>query len=113
MAEVYSTKIWKQMGGGFATDNRQTLAADGSTSAVTFIGPVWLSLSGGFGGGTAQVQVYDGVGNVAVQNGSFTAETDTLFDFPYAPNIVNVNLTGATTPTLVIRLQGSRGAEAS
>jgi hypothetical protein len=100
MADVYSTKIWKQMGGGFAQDNRQVLSADGSTSAVVFIGPTWLSLSGSFGGGT-------------VQNGSFTAATDTLFDFPLAPNTVNVNLTGATGPALVVRLQGTRGAIAS
>lgn len=104
MADVYSTKIYQALGGGLTVDNRQVLSADGSTSAVAFIGPVWLSLSGSFGGGTAQLQVNDGVNNVAVQGGSFTAAADTIFDFPPSSNTLNVSLSSATSPALVVRI---------
>ncbi len=88
--------------------NRQTLVADGQTTAKQFVGPVRLSLSGTFGGGTAVLRAID-PSNTAVNvvNGSFTAVTDTLFDFPVASvNVLDVDISGSTTPALVIWIQG-------
>ena len=109
MADIFAERMNKALGGGLAIDNRQVLSADGSTSAVAFVGQVWLSLSGNFGGGTARLQSRDpSSANVALANGAFTAATDTLFDFPAAPNILNVSLTSASGPALVVRFQSSQ-----
>lgn len=90
--------------------DRQTLAANGTTTVKLYNGPVRLSLSGTFGAGTAVLQALDPSGAaVDVVNGSFTAVTDTFFDFPTgAGNLLQVDLTGSTTPALVIWLQGSK-----
>lgn len=92
------------------TGNRQTLTADGTTDIKTFVGPVRLSLTGTFGGGTAKLQVRDPGGTfVDVANGSFTAATDTLFDFPeQSSNDLQIDLSGSTTPALVIWIQGKQ-----
>lgn len=89
--------------------DRQTLVADGNTVDTGTVGPVRLSLTGGFGGGTAKLQALDPSGAyVDVAGGSFTAATDTLFDFPeYAQNQLRVNINGSTTPTLVIWIQST------
>lgn len=88
--------------------NKQTLSADGSTTETQFVGPVRLALSGTFGGGTAVLQAKDPLGVVTdVVNGSFTAVTDTLFDFPEGSvNVLTVNISGSTTPALGVWLQG-------
>ena len=110
MADPYSTKIYQAMGGGQAVDNRQVLSADGSTSAVSFVGPARLSLTGNFGTGTAQLQVRDpSSATISVANGSFTAATDTIFDFPaHTPNTLNVDLAGSSAPALVVWIQSGR-----
>lgn len=92
------------------TGNRQTLSADGATTAKTFVGRVRLSLTGTFGGGTAKLQAEDpGGAFVDVANGSFTAVTDTLFDFPEpSSNKLKIDLSGSTTPALVIWIQGKQ-----
>ena len=109
MADPYATKIHQILGGGKGIDNRQVLSADGSTSPVTFIGKVWLSLSGNFGGGTAKLQTRDpSSATVAVANGAFTAATDTLYDFPGAPTILNVALTSSSAPALVCRIKSAQ-----
>ena len=91
--------------------DRQTLSANGQTNAKRYIGPIRLSLSGTFGGGTATLQSKDPAGNwVDIANGAFTAVTDTIFDFPGdVGNTVRVNLTGSTSPALVIWVQGRKG----
>ena len=90
-----------------SSGNRQTLGADGTTTFLPFVGLVHLSLTGGFGGGAAKVQWKDPAGNtVDIANGSFTTVTDSVFDFP--PGTINelaVNLSGSTTPTLVVIFQ--------
>jgi hypothetical protein len=108
MTDAYALKIWQRQAGGFAVDNRQVMSASGSTTPVVFIGPVRMSLSGDFGGGTAQLRNNDGTNNVDVANGAFTAVTDTLFDFPAVPNTLNVALTGSSAPALVVRLQSTQ-----
>lgn len=92
------------------TGNRQTLTANGTTTNKTFQGPVVLSISGGFGGGTATLQRIDPSGAaVSVSNGAFTSATDTIFDFPIgASNDLQVVVTGSTTPTFVIWIQGEQ-----
>ena len=92
------------------TGNKQTLAADGQTDVKIFVGPVWLSLTGTFGGGTAKLQARDPSGAfVDINNGSFTAVTDTRFDFPDgASNQLQIDLAGSTTPALVIWIQGQQ-----
>ena len=93
--------------------NRQTLTADGQNVAKIFAGPVRLVLSGGFGGGTAVLRSLDPSGvAINVVNGSFTAVTDTLFDFPEnSLNVLDVDISGSTTPTLAVWIQGRRVGE--
>jgi len=92
------------------TGNRQTLAADGQTDTKIFVGPVRLSLTGSFGAGTAKVQCRDPSGVfVDVANGSFNAVTDTVLDFPITEsNELQVDLAGATAPSLVVWIQGNQ-----
>ena len=87
---------------------RQTLAADGQTDAKAYSGPIRLSLTGTFGGGTAQLQARDPQGNwVSVAGGAFTAVTDTIFDFTAeSQNILRVDISSSTTPALVVWIQG-------
>ncbi len=90
-----------------SVNNIQTLSADGETTAITVIGETRLSLTGTFGSGTAQLQARgpDGV-YVSVTGGSFTAATDTLFDFPEnTRNDLRVSLSGSTSPALKVWLQ--------
>lgn len=88
--------------------NKQSLTADGDTVVTEYVGPVRVVLSGGFGGGTAKLQVRDPDGlAVDVVNGSFTEAADKVFDFPAdSLNILSVNLAGSTTPTLDAWIQG-------
>ncbi len=88
--------------------NKQTLTADDDTDETQFVGPVRLVLSGTFGGGTAVLRAKDPLGVVTdVVNGSFTAVTDTIFDFPEGSvNVLTVNLSGSTAPSLGVWLQG-------
>ncbi len=90
--------------------DRQTLSADDDTDAKRYGGPVRLSLTGTFGGGTAKLQSVDPSGvAVDVAGGLFTAITDTYFDFPLAAsNVLTVNLAGSTTPALVVWIQGRK-----
>ena len=91
------------------TGVRTALSADGNTGEYTAYGAVRLSLTGGFGSGTAKLQAKDPGDNwVDVANGSFTAVTDTIFDFPdFSKNVLRVNLASSTSPTLVVWLQGT------
>jgi len=69
-----------------------------------------LSLSGTFGGGTAVLRAVDPSNTpVPVGGGSFTAITDTRFDFPAeSVNVLDVDISGSTTPALVIWIQGNQ-----
>lgn len=85
---------------------RFTLTADGTTATYSAKASLRLSLTGGFGGGTAKLQAVDPAGNfVDVANGAFTSATDTIFDFPEQTQ-VRVDISGSTTPTLVVWFQG-------
>lgn len=93
-----------------STGDRQYLTADDTTNPTKWVGPIRISLRGGFGGGTATIQdkspanVFDGFADSA-----FTAETDKIIDYPVAEiNEVQVDLTGSTTPTLEVWIQGKR-----
>ena len=89
---------------------KETLTADGQTEWKKYYGPVVLQITGTFGGGTVQLQQKD-VDNdvVSISNGSFTAVTDTIFDFPtFNSNELRVDLSGATSPDLGITIQDSR-----
>ncbi len=95
--------------------NRQTLAADGQTNYVRIVGPTRVSLSGGFGGGTAKIQAKDpSDAAVDIAGASYTAAADALLDFP--PNAVNqirVDIASSTNPTLVVWIQDTgRGSAA-
>lgn len=92
-----------------SSGDRQTLAADGQTTDYGTVGPVRLSLSGSFGGGTAKLQAQDPSGAwVDVAGGSFTIAADQLFDFPEnVQNQLRVDMSGSTTPTLVVWLQST------
>lgn len=93
-----------------STGDRQVLSANGNTDPIKYVGPIRVSLKGDFGSGTATLQdkgpdnVFDGV-----TNGVFTAEADKLIDYPIAEvNEVQVDLTGSTSPALVVWIQGKR-----
>ena len=95
------------------TGDRQTLSADGQTTPRQYIGPVRISLTGDFGGGTLKIQAEDPSGAfVDVAGASRTAADDFLIDFPAsAQNKLQSDLSGSTTPALVVWLQGAdRGA---
>ena len=87
----------------------ETLAADGQTAWQTFVGPVVLKMTGtSFGGGTAKLQERNTeAATVDVANGSFTAATHQVCDYPPGSiNELRVDLSGATTPSLPITIQG-------
>lgn len=91
-----------------SSGNHQELAANGTTVYTKFKGPVRLSLSGGFGGGTAQVKIKN-KRDVAIDltDGVFTQAVEHLFDFPEdSVNELAIDLTGSTTPTLAVWFQG-------
>lgn len=92
-----------------SSGERLTLSADGNSTEYGTVGPVRMSLSGSFGGGTAKLQAKDPSGAwVDVAGGSFTIAADQLFDFPeHTQNQLRVNMAGSTTPTLVIWIQSS------
>jgi len=85
----------------------ETLTSDGSTVFQKVYGPVWVSLSGGFGGGTATIQRKNiSETAVAIVGETHTVAADRMIDFP--PNTVNevrVNIASSTTPTLAVSLQ--------
>jgi hypothetical protein len=86
-----------------------TLSGNGqATPTVKWCGPVTLSLSGTFGSGTATMQRRNNSGTwVALSNGAFTTATEFVFDFPAAAiNEFRVDLTGSTTPTLLVSVWG-------
>ena len=93
-----------------SSGDRQELSANGTTTFNKYRGPVSLSLSGTFGGGTAKLQRKDPSDAIVdVQGGSFTVVTDTIFDFPQGEvNDLAVNLAGSTGPALVIVTQGKK-----
>ncbi len=87
----------------------ETLATDGKTKVVTVMGPARVSLTGDFGTGTAQVQAITPEGaEIDLTLGSFTAATDTLFDFPERSETdLRVKLSGSTNPALLVWIQGN------
>ena len=110
MADAYSTKIYNGLVGGTPTKNYQQLAASASaTSAVTFIGPVWFSVSGDLGGGTASLQhaLSASAQFVGIAGTSATGAADVRVDFPAgARNHLQVVLTGGAAASADIVLQG-------
>lgn len=87
----------------------QTLSADGSTTWAKVKGPCWVSLSGGFGGGTAKIQRKNAAGAaVDIVGESHTVAADRVIDFPEkSVNEVRVNISASTTPTLATSVQWS------
>lgn len=90
------------------TGDRQTLSADGQTTPRQFAGPVRVSLTGDFGGGTLKIQSEDpSAAFVDVAGASRIAADDFIIDFPPgAQNKLRSDLAGSTTPALVITIQG-------
>ena len=86
---------------------RLTLSADGQTAWVIVIGPARVSITGTFGGGTAQIETKDPSGAaVDLAEGSTTDAIDKLLDFPpNSRNEIRVDLSGATSPALVVWIQ--------
>lgn len=88
---------------------KQTLTADDQTEWRKYIGPVVLTITGTFGGGTAKLQFKD-VDDVVVDvpGASFTAVTATLYDYSvFRSNELRVDLSGSTSPDLGITIQDS------
>lgn len=93
--------------------DRQTLNTNGKTAPRAYVGPVRVSLTGTFGGGTLKIQAEDPTAVfVDVDGTAKTAVGDFVIDFPpSAENRLQADLSGATSPTLVIWIQGAyRGA---
>ena len=91
----------------FAPHYEVILAADGSTSWSSVKGPIWVSLSGTFGGGTAIIQRKNSAGTaVAIVGESHTVIADRVIDFPSdAVNEVRVTLSGSSSPSLAVSVQ--------
>ena len=82
-----------------------TLTSNGTAGPVQCHGPVHISLSGNFGGGTAVVQTRDPEDSVftPVVGGSFNAPADQLFDFPPGSRTeIQAVLTGSAAPVLKV-----------
>lgn len=88
----------------------QTLSANGNTTWQQFEGPVWVSVSGTFGGGTAIIQRQDNAGSAVTvtvpSTITQTAAYDAYVEVPRATlNFWRVNLAGATSPDLDVMIQ--------
>ena len=80
----------------------QTLAADGSTTAVTAPARYLMAATGTFGGGTAKVEISSDDGTTWGQFGStFTVGTVLEIALPRGGQ-VRVTLTGSTAPSLKV-----------
>jgi len=93
--------------------DRQVLTTNTKTAARNFVGPVRVSLTGNFGGGTFKMEAEDPSGVFVDIDGSVqTTAIDFIIDFPdSAENKIQGDLSGATAPALVIWNQGvDRGA---
>ena len=87
--------------------DRQTLSANGQTTWVYVTGAARVVISGTFGSGTAQIQTKDPAENaIDVVDGAFTTAADKVLVFPPGSrNAVRVDLSGSTTPALVVWTQ--------
>ncbi len=92
-----------------SSGERIVMIVDGQTVEVGCVGKIRLSLSSSFGGGTAKLQARDPSGAyVDVAGAAFTVAADQTFDFPdFCQNQVRIDLTGSTTPALVVWIQSS------
>jgi len=89
------------------TGFEETLSADGSTAEVTTVGPVFLSLSGTFGGGTVAIE-RKGTDDTwrSIAGASYTSGVDKVLNFaPKGVNKLRATLSGATTPSLRVAFQ--------
>ncbi len=93
----------------FLPEYEQTLSANGSTTWQQVVGPVWVSLSGGFGGGTAKIQRKNKAGSpVDIVGESHTVAADRVIDFSTrSVNEVRVNIAASSAPTLAVSLNWS------
>jgi hypothetical protein len=92
------------------TDFTETLTVDGNGTAVSVVGPVFLSAIGNFGGGNIKFQRLTGdltwVDILDVT--SITSGADNLVQFPEgAVNNVRAVLAGSTGASVLITIQGS------
>ena len=88
----------------------ETLAADGSTTAVDTKGPVYVTVSGGtWGGGTLQIERQNSAGEWKnIVDGSFTADFAKVLHFPSgAENSIRATLSGSTSPDLDVEVQAA------
>ena len=85
----------------------QTLSADSSTTWTKVKGSCWVSLSGGFGGGTATIQRKNKAGAaVAIVGEAHTVAADRILDFPErSTNEVRVTIASSSSPTLACSVQ--------
>lgn len=93
----------------FLPKYEETLSSDDSTEWVSVKGPIWVSLSGTFGGGTAIIQRKNAAGSaVAIVGESHTVAADRVIDFPpHAVNEVRINLSGSSSPSLATMVEWS------
>ena len=88
----------------------ETLAADGTTTAVDTKGPVYVTVSGGtWGGGTLQIERQNSAGEWKnIVDGSFTADFAKVLHFPSgAENSIRATLSGSTSPDLDVEVQAA------
>lgn len=95
-----------------ASTNRQTLSADGTTIFFKYLGPVVVTITGTFDGGTAKIQRKNNAGaTVDVVGAAYTTDAEKRLDYAQsATNWLAINLAGATTPSLVIEIQDGERA---
>ena len=114
-ATNYVTKIYNVTRGGEDVDNLQSTSADGSTSAIALIGPVWYHVSGTFGGAQVVAQSrFSSTGPYTdIQGTTASAPVDKRIDFPSNArnNILCVVSNASSNTDLSIRLQAGSGRD--
>jgi len=79
-----------------------TLTADGATQSISNTGSYTVTLSGNFGGGTAQLEYKNQAGTFipyATSDYTFTTSVEVRIN-ERATKVIRVSLTGATSPSL-------------
>ena len=114
-ATNYVTKIYNVTRGGEDVQNLQSTSADGSTSAISVIGPVWYSVAGTFGGAQVVAQGrFSSTGPYQdIQGTTASAPVDKRIDFPAnARNTLLCVVSNASTTTdLSIKIQAGSGRD--
>ena len=84
----------------------ETITTNTATAERGCVGKITVRMTGTFGGGSAQVRLTDPGGTKRDEQTALTVAGTVVIDAPpHCQNVVDVDLTGATTPTLNVWVQ--------